>query len=173
MDSNLQQEFSAYLLPNEELLWVEKPVQGFRTQMEDWYLVTNFVIWCCFILVLFRKSGIEEIIHVIQLSLILSILYQLIFRYYYDLLKRKNSVYGISNQRILIKSGILNSEVTTLDIKNLPPVSLIHFKENKGSIKFGEDVSTGIGKSIRVHYAPKFDTIEEVSSVYQLILKLR
>jgi hypothetical protein len=171
IDTLLQQELKDYLMPNERLLWAGKPVQGLRLQKSDWFMVPFSLIWCCFsIFWIFGASLGGGYFGLFGIPFVLVGLYLVFGRFFYDSFLRKSAIYGVSNQRILIKEGVLSNELLSLDLKNLPALHLIQFDNGGGTITFGEDITTGYGKRAQTQQAPKFDAIEEVSSVYQLIL---
>ena len=84
-------------------------------------------------------------------------------------------MYGITNQRVIIKSGIFNRELKSLNIKTLSDVSISEKDDGSGTITFGPTDSRFAMMSGTswpgVKQGPQFEFIEDAKNVYNIILK--
>ena len=166
-------DFNPLLLPDERLQWDGKPVQGFYFKPKDWFL-TLFSLFCLgfsIFWVFFASSIGGGLFGLFGVPFILVGMYMLFGRFFWDIHTRKNTYYAVTNQRIIIVTGVFTQQVQSFAIKNSQNIRLNQSKDGRGTIHFGNDTQTGYGEDSRIVAAPTFEEIEEVARVYQIIVK--
>ncbi len=99
-------------------------------------------------------------------------LYMIFGRFIYDSKKRAKTIYGLTNQRVIIISGIWGKSVKSLNLRNLSDVSLSEKSDKSGTIAFGQEnfmmsFSGGYGfPGMGGSNVPKFEFIENAKEVY-------
>jgi hypothetical protein len=61
-------------------------------------------------------------------------LHFIVGRFFVDAQQRANTFYGVTNQRVIIVSGILNSKVKSLNLRTLSDLTRDERSNGKGSI---------------------------------------
>jgi len=99
-------------------------------------------------------------------------------RFIYDLKRRANTFYGLTDQRAIIISGIFSKTVKSLNLISLSNVSLSEKSNKSGTITFGQELPfywtygfnnehlPGMSYSV-----PKFEFIENAKEVYNQLSK--
>jgi Bacterial PH domain len=91
--------------------------------------------------------------------------------------KRSNTIYGITPERIIIKTGIFSREVKSLNIRTLSDITIIQKADNSGTITLGPTdfryhLMLGM-ELLGVKQPPKLEFIQDVKSVYDKIIDLQ
>jgi hypothetical protein len=104
-------------------------------------------------------------------------LYMTIGRFFMDARKRANTAYGITSERIIIKSGIVNSEIKSLHIRTLSDITLTQKTDNTGTISLGPtDFRYAMMQGMEwpgVKQPPRLELIPDVKTVYDMIIDLQ
>lgn len=161
----------------ESLLWSGQPSSRLIFRPADAFVIPFSLVWCGFavfwtimaaqVSVLFALFGIPFVL--VGLMLVFG-------RFVYDVRLRKNTYYGITKERILIKSGFKSFSIKTLPISNLTEVEYAEKKDGTGTIYFGPK-----NQQIQImgnawpgsKTPPQFDEINDVKKVYQVIVQLQ
>lgn len=138
MIDNLQSELREHLDKNEHLLWTGKPKSGIIFAPVDIILIPFSMLWCGFAIfwvvmvsqknVLFGLFGVPFVI--IGLIFVFG-------RFIIDFKQRKNTIYGITENRIIIKSGVFSKNIRSLNIKTLSDIELSEKSDGTGTISIG------------------------------------
>lgn len=170
LDLALQTELQPFLFPNERLIWVGQPQKGLRFQAKDWFITMFMILWTGFsVFWTVTASAMGGSFGLFGLPFVGVGVYMLVGRFFYDARLRGKTVYGVTNQRILIREGVFSSETKSYNIQDLPCLELIQTNGNCGSILFDKEMVEGSGKHRRIISPPQFDMIEDVARVFQLI----
>ena len=96
-------------------------------------------------------------------------------RFIYDKWVRENTVYAITNERVLILAGLFNQSLKALSLKNISQISLDLSGDGRGTITFGTPAGfgyvvnnpswPGMGRMS----LPMFERIDGAGEVYKLI----
>lgn len=123
---------------NEKLLWADKPLSGIKFRASDVFVIPFSIVWCGFAIFwtlmamssnfYFGLFGIPFVIIGIML---------LIGRFFLDAAMRKNTVYGLTNMRLIQKSGIITKNYKTLYLSKIPSVSYTEKSDGSGNVNFG------------------------------------
>jgi hypothetical protein len=132
------------LSPEEEVLWTGRLRGGIRLRPADGFLIPFSLIWTgfpAFLIVMAVLGAREEpsllIVAVIAIPFLLVGLYFVIGRFAVDARRREKTSYGLTNQRIVIVSGIFRRKVKSLNLRTLTDVSLTERRDGSGHISLG------------------------------------
>lgn len=64
-------------------------------------------------------------------------LYIMFGRFYVEARQRSKTYYGVSNERVIIVSGLLRKQVQSINLRTLADISLSESSNGRGSISFG------------------------------------
>ena len=162
----------------ERLLWTGRPRQGLRLRPSDWYLVPFSLLWGGFAFFwefMVLTGGAPWFFALWGVPFVLVGLYLIVGRFFADSYQRARTYYGVTDQRVLILSGLLNRRTTSIALPNLGEVSLTERSDRSGSITFGTPNaaypawwgSSWPGTGYKT--APTFDLIDDVRQVYSAI----
>ena len=60
--------------------------------------------------------------------------YLLIGRFLWDIQRRRHTVYGVTDRRIVIMSGVRSSKVTTFALRSIPAITLAAEEDGSGDV---------------------------------------
>ncbi len=105
-------------------------------------------------------------------------LYIVFGRFFVDSSQRKHTIYGLTEERLIIKSGVFTKSFKSMDINSLTDIEYIEKEDGSGSIYFGTkktEINIGVNMN-RYPYTkpnPQLDLIPDVRNVYQQIIGLQ
>jgi hypothetical protein len=104
-------------------------------------------------------------------------LYFIFGRFFADAAQRKRTIYAITNQRVIIRSGVFGRTTKSLNLRTLSDVTLSEKRDSTGTITLGPTIGwyswfqgtswPGMGK----YQPPMFDSITDAKNVYDLLRK--
>ncbi len=103
-------------------------------------------------------------------------IYIVIGRFFVEAKQRTRTFYAVTNERILIVSGVFSRKVKSLNLRTLADLSLTERKNGEGSISFGGGRPFGgmfggmwawPGASSQI--GPRFDLIPQARDVFEVI----
>ena len=139
MDFELQNELQDAVAHNERLLWAGKPKTGVLFRPSDTFLIPFSILWCGFA-IFWESMALQAgslLFIIFGIPFVLVGLYITIGRFFADSMRRKNTIYGITTGRVIIKSGIFNKELKSINIKNITDLTLTEKPDGSGTILFG------------------------------------
>ena len=120
--------------------------------------------------------GFEIIFPLFGLPFICIGLYFVFGRFFTDMKQRQNTLYGVTNQRIIIRTGLFSISKKSLNLRTLSDLTLEEKSDGYGVISFGPTnpyysrFGTGTSWPGYARYAPPcFDMIPEAKRVYEII----
>lgn len=140
LDFQLENELKPFLSHDDKLVWVGKPKTGIMLRASDAMLIPFSLLWGGFAVfweTMVITTGAPMLFKLFGIPFVLIGLYMIIGRFFADAWKRSKTVYGITNDRIIIKSGLFSSGAQSLMIKSLQEISLKQKGDGSGSILFG------------------------------------
>ena len=158
-------ELREYLNKNESLLWAGKPKSGFFFRQIDTFLIPFSLFWCGFITFWIYSAYTTDAPFVFLLFGIpfaLIGLFLLFGRFFYDIKQRKNTIYGLTEKRIIIKSTLFSKKIQSIYLQRLSNIQYIEKPDGSGSITMEE---ASINKQL------KLDSIPNVKKVYNKIIE--
>jgi len=178
IDLAIQNELRAELGNNEVLLWTGRPPVGIHFILSDLFLIPVSLLWFGFVIVwelIVLVKGAPFFFLMWGLPFLLMGFYISIGRFFVDSYKRRNTIYAITHDRILIKTGFFSRKVKSLNIKKLSNITFKIKKNGSGTIVFGREN----GRYIRLQGAdwpgrkqtPRFESIPDVKKAYDIIIE--
>ena len=176
----IENELKDNLISGEKLIWAGQPKTGIMITRSDAFLIPFSLVWCgCAIFWEWTAfvTGAPLFLKLWGIPFILCGLYLVTGRFYIDARKRAKTIYGITNERIIIKSGIFNQEIKSLNIKTISDVTMNEKADNSGTITLGPaDFKYARMQGIElpgVKQVLRLELIEDVKSVYNKIIALQ
>lgn len=172
---------------DEQLLWSGQPRQGVAFRSSDIFMIPFSLMWGGFAIfweamALFMTFKVPKdgpgaaalIFPLFGLPFVLMGLYMIFGRFIVDARRRANTHYGVTNQRIILITGLTGRQVKSLNLRTLSDVSLSEKPDQTGTITFGP-TSPFAGWYGNLSWpgmaqtAPAFEMIPEAKKVYDLI----
>ncbi len=139
-----QIEIQKELVAKEKLLWAGCPKQGLLFRHHDLYLIPFGVIWLGFaifweVIVVGHylpepSETADPLYPILGLPFLLIGIYFLIGRFVLDAKVRAQTVYGLTNERVIIPSGLFGRRIESQFISELSDLFLVEAKEGRGSV---------------------------------------
>jgi hypothetical protein len=180
MDFEIENELRQILSNDEKLLWTGRPKKGVVIRSTDIFLIPFSFLWFGFAIFweynVFR-TGIG-FLALFGIPFILVGLYISVGRFFIDALKRKNTIYGITDNRVIIKSGLINKEIKSLNIRTISDLTFKEKTNGTGTISLGPTDSR-YSMFNRMGYWPglksqsSLEFIDEVRKVYDILIEIQ
>lgn len=158
---------------DEKLLWADKPLTGIKFRITDIFVTLFSTVWLGFsIFWTYMAAETSFIFALFGIPFILIGLFLFIGRYFFDALSRKNTVYGLTNKRIIMKSGLFSKSYKSVFLDSLPSLSYTDKSDGSGDISFGhtiESFKNGKIKNKREFPITRMEFIPNASSVHNKI----
>jgi len=173
-----QQTILPYLLPAEKLVWSGRPPTGLLFRKTDVFLIPFSLLWlgfACFWEFTAYSSGAPVFFLIFGGAFVTIGLFITLGRFVYDMLLRGNTIYALTNERVLILAGLFNRSLRSLSLKNLPQAALDLTNDGRGTITFGVPGTFGYPMNtpgwpgIGRMGIPMFERIENANEVYKMI----
>lgn len=133
-------ELRPFLDRDEKLLWAGRPAQGIVFTRLDWFFIPFSVAWLGFVFFIFWEGlKISEPIMILAGLLFTAVgLYVLVGRHLVDRLYRSRLLYGVTDQRVIIVSGMFARSLRSIDLASLSGLTLEERGDGSGTISFGD-----------------------------------
>ena len=175
-----EDELRSHLDSGEKLLWAGRPAQGMVLTPQDWYAIPFGVVWLGFAVYNIwptkapdpLKSPVPFASFVATGLLSIGIgIYLLVGRFFIDRLYRSRLIYGVTDRRAIIISGLRRRSVQSIYLSSLSALTLEERRDGSGTIYFGDPPSylrgaSGIG--FWQGLGPQFFRIADVKTVYTI-----
>lgn len=178
-----KKEFAGYLIEDEQLLWSGKPKTGLLFRQSDLFQVPFAAIWLYIVVTGFvvRQDGdLGSAVDPISILFVGVGLYLLIGRFIYEAIQRHYTYYALTNQRVMVKSGITSSQLRSTWLNSIVGIKISERRGGEGSLTF-ETVGNLSNNNVANLFSRKstdrdgplsFEKIAEVRQVYDLVTKL-
>ncbi len=165
------------------MVWSGQPQQGLMLRSGDVLLIPFSVLWGGF--AIFWEFGVVSsggpfFFMLWGIPFVLMGLYIIFGRFFVDSAQRSKTFYALTNERVVIISGLFNQNTKTLDLKKLPEININTKGNGRGTITFGAShpmawmyAGSGFPNMGRYNIAPSFEMIDDVKTVYQHIKHLQ
>jgi len=177
---DLENELRQNLSSGEKLIWTGKPRTGIMLRSSDIFLIPFSLLWGGF--AVFWESSVLAtdapfFFKLWGIPFVLAGIYMIIGRFFIDAKKRENTIYGITTDRIVIKSGVFSTDIKSLNIKTLSDITINQKSDNSGTITLGPtDMRYSMMQGMEWpgnKQPPKLEFIDDVKSVYDKIIDLQ
>src|SRR5262249_33566803 len=127
MNVPVEQVIAKELAGGERLLGCGQPGQGLRLQAADALLIPFSIMWGGF--AMFWESSVFRscapmFFRLWGVPFVLVGLYVMIGRFFVDARQRASTYYGLTDQRVIIISGLRSRQVKSLELRSLSDVSI-------------------------------------------------
>ena len=172
-----QQIIQSKISGGERLLWFGRPRQGFFFRKSDALLIPFSIIWFGFAIFWnynVWKGNPDWFFRMFGLPFLFVGFYYVFGRFIVDIFQRKKTFYGVTNERIIIVSGLFNQQTKSIDLKGLSEITFVEKSNGLGTITFGRDEIDNSNSWLQsnrnnVVYAPNFEQIPQAKNVYEII----
>jgi hypothetical protein len=182
-----EDELRSHLDSGEKLLWVGRPAQGMAVTPQDWYAIPFSAVWLGFAVYSFlvapitnktsvplRSPGPLALFVATGLLFIGLGIYFLIGRFFADRLYRSRLIYGVTDRRALIISGLRRRSVQSIFLSSLGALKIEERRDGSGTIYFGDQPSywygaIGPGIATQQGGSAQFFRIPDVKKVYTIV----
>ena len=169
----LEDDLHSHLDPGEKLLWAGRPAQGIVFSALDWYLIPFSVVWLGLVLHGFWRGLTKTPGPMVGLVSALFVgigIYWLIGRFFVDSFYRARLVYGVTERRAIIASGVFRGSVKSIDLSSLSGLKLEERGDGSGTISFGDQPSYGWhGPGFQASAGSQFFRVADVKNVYSIV----
>jgi hypothetical protein len=187
IDIDIQQELQYELIDDEKLVWTGRPGTGIIFRKIDLFFIPISILWFGMMLVGLigaatapsDNSTLSWPIYLFFIPFLFVGCYITFGRFLVDKRRRANTVYGITNDRIIIRSGVFSKKINSFNIKTLSNLSVDEKSDGTGNIMFGQNnlmfgmMGGMMMQGMGTRFVPSFEQIGDVRNVYSIILKLQ
>jgi hypothetical protein len=179
LDNVLVKKFDGYLDGHERILWVGQPKLGAQFQVFDLFLIPFSAVWFGFSIFWVSMAVQASFLFALfGIPFVIVGFYMFIGRFIVDKRRRDNTVYGLTAQRILIKSGKTKVQIQTFPITPQLQIDLVETKDGRGTIVIGStfpfsETESSYLNTKQLKAAPTFDQIADARTVFNQILRLQ
>jgi hypothetical protein len=175
---------SPQLDSGERLLWSGQPRGGLRLRGQDAFLIPFSILWGGFAISweYMAWTGAAKahgpgagVFPLFGVPFVLIGLYLIFGRFFADARARARTFYGVTNERIIIISGLFSQQTKSLQLRTLTDVSLTQRTDGSGTITFGSTpfmnsfLPSGSWPGTGRYAPPSFDLIDSAKEVYDII----
>jgi hypothetical protein len=179
LDVETESVIRRQLASGERLLWNGRPAQGIVFRPVDGFMIPFSLLWGGFVFfweysVISTKAPLFFMLWGIPF---LAIGLHFIFgRFFVDAKQRANTSYGVTNQRVIIVSGIFSKKIKSLNLRSLSDLSLDEKSNGSGTISFGASSfptwwMSGMAWPGMPSPVPTFELTENAKTVFEIIRK--
>jgi hypothetical protein len=178
MWDDAREQLEVELDASERWLWSGRPRQGLLLRPSDAYLIPFSLLWggfaifweCSVIIV-----GAPTFFWVWGIPFVLVGLYLIVGRFWADARMRAKTYYGVTNERVLIVSGVFRRRIQSFDLATISDLSLSERGGRTGTISLGPSsywlawYGGGGWPMMNNQRPPLLDSIHDARSVYETI----
>lgn len=178
MRRNIYSDLFQHVDTDEELLWTGQPKIGIVFSLGDIFLIPFSLLWCGFAIFWVIMASSAGIFALFGIPFVIVSLFMVFGRFIHDAKVRANTAYGITKDRIIIKSGVFSKSIRSLNLKTLSDIEYSENPDGSGSINFGPKIpfySTYSGMTWwpGIPESNSLLLIKNVRSVYKQIIDLQ
>ncbi len=165
--------------PGESIIWSGKPKQGLLLRRSDLFMIPFSLLWGGFA-IFWEMSVLQTdapgFFALWGIPFVLVGLYMIVGRFFIEARQRARTVYGLTNRRVIIISGLLSKTTISIPLATLSEITMSEHKDNRGSITFGRPnpfaaFSSGMNwPGMGNNASPVFELIEDAKSVHAKLL---
>ena len=172
----IEREVARELSSSERLLWSGQPRQGLMFRPADALMIPFSILWCGF--AIFWEFGASRsdqqswFFTLWGIPFVLVGLYMVFGRFFADARERQNTLYAITNERVMIIGGLFKRVVRSFSLRTLPEISLTEQDDGRGTITLGPGSSwyaSAGWSSTRQQASPALEGIQNVRAVYETL----
>jgi hypothetical protein len=170
-------EITASLDRGERVIWSGRPRQGLMLRGMDAFAIPFALLWTSVPLIaalaaLVSPKG-DRFALLPTIPFVLIGLYLLVGRFFVDAAQRRHTFYALTDERILIVSGIWSRDTRSLSLRMLEQVDLSARTSGWGTIKFGRGAFGSFAMpgwpGTKGYQPPMFERIPDAAAVAKLV----
>ena len=178
MSFESDQEVTRELASGEKLAWTGQPRPGLRLRSSDVIMVPFSLMWAGFAFfweLSAIRSGGSAFFVLWGVPFVLMGVYVTVGRFFADARQRARTYYGLTDQRVVIITGLFSRRVKSLPLRTLHDITLEERGDRSGTISFGggNGMANWFGGSgwpgTEHQRAPAFELIENARQVHTRI----
>ncbi|MFC4634800.1 PH domain-containing protein [Dokdonia ponticola] len=178
MRRNLQSELRQHIDINETLLWTGQPKKGILFRSSDIVLIPFSFLWCGFAIFWVVMASQAGLFALFGIPFVIVGLVFAFGRFIIDAKQRAHTFYGITEDRIIIKSGVFSKSIKSLQIKTLSDIEYNEKNDGSGTISIGPKNpmmiwGNGMNWWPGMKANTQLDSIPEVRKVYNQIIEIQ
>lgn len=154
LDYDTQTIITKELRPGERLIWCGKPNAGLAFRPIDAFFIPFSLVWAIGATSFFfsKKGSAPFPFNLIEVFFLLAAFYIVIGRFIIDIVRRTKTWYGLTEERIIIISGVFSTTVNSFQLKSLQDISLKLKSDGSGTITLGpRDIRQSWLTAIQIH----------------------
>lgn len=138
MKPNLSTEFSSSLESGERLLWTGIPKQGILFRKSDLIVIPFSIFWCGFAFFwMYMAAQGGGFFFLFGIPFVFIGLIMVFGRFIIDAMMRKNTIYGLTEERLIIKSGVFSISTRSVALNAITESELIEHANGLGTVLIG------------------------------------
>ena len=164
----------------ERILWSGQPRQGLVFRTAELFLTPFALLWCGFAIFwewqALQAPNAPVFFALWGVPFVLIGLYMVFGRFFADAMQRAKTFYGVTNERVIIVSGLFGRKVKSINLRSLSDLSLSESSNGEGAISFGggapfSSMFSGFSgwPGMDAYVGPRFDLVSNVKTVYETI----
>lgn len=177
-----QNEIAQALESGESLIWTGTPRKGLILRPSDAYMIPFSLLWGGFAIswetgVLHTNGPNTAFLSVWGIPFVLVGVYLIVGRFFVDAGLRARTLYGLTNRRAIIISGLFSRTIRSLPLRTLADISLQVRSDRSGTILLGRPLpysswSSGTRWPGGNQYStPAFEMIPNAKAVHDQLLE--
>lgn len=170
-------ELNDYLNRDERLIWAGQPKKGLIFRKSDLFFIPFSLLWCGFaVFWMTQASKAGGVFSLFGIPFVVAGLYFVFGRFIIDMKMREKTYYGLTENRIIIRSGIFTRSTNSINLKSLTNLEFTEKNDGSGTILLGprnprDPYGMSNGMTPGIKSTPSLDQIQDVRTVYSLIVK--
>lgn len=171
-EAAIRKTLTPYLSDGETLVWVGEPKKWLVFAAKDLPALFGGLLLLGLLFYGAKEmlsSAAMSFFYLWFLPVAATVLYAALGRFVLAALRRTHTIYGLTEQRILIQSGVLAKSLQTFYLPHFANLSVIEQADGRGTITFLPDQPATTDTN-KLH---SLEWIENVSSVYEKMIELQ
>lgn len=180
IDQHLKDQLSDHLQKNERLIWAGTPKTGTIFRPYDFFMIPFSLAWCIFVgFWMYMAAKDNFLFGLFGIPFAFVGIFMLFGRFIADRKTRANTVYGLTNERILIKVGARKTHIKSFQLSTQNGIELMEEGDGFGTIIIGNvadryDRTTQSGNwSSASPSSTRLYKIRDARNVYSEIMKVQ
>lgn len=178
MNVELEMAARGYLSRDEKLLWSGQPRGGIQFRGSDLLMIPFSLMWGGFAFFWefsVTNSGAPTFFSLWGVPFVLIGTYMIVGRFFADAWMRSKTQYFLTDQRVLIVSGIFSSSAKSLPLRSLPDFTFSERGDGSGTITLGSSNLPFGGLAVQGwpgssrQRPPALEMIENARSVHEML----
>ena len=174
-------ELRQHLDTGENLIWSGQPKTGIVFRFVDIFLIPFSLLWCGFAIFWFTTaltSGAPFFFVMFGAPFVIIGLILVFGRFIIDAKQRESTIYGLTDERIIIKSGVFSKKIKSLNIRTLSDIEYNERSDGIGTISIDPKNpmmiwGNGMNWWPGMKSNPPLKLIPNVRKVYNQIIELQ